>query len=283
MMYKMKISRTPSTQHASLNPQFSVKGQQQPLKKMPVEIAPGWNWLPYTPLTTKRVSPALAGIRPKEGDIVKSQTAVAIYGPKGWEGTLTSLEGGHGYLYFSTDSVRKSFTYPEDLYMMQVGKMGAPMRNVKSQMSNLQWFNPVDKHNFQSNMTMTIRLLDGKEVVDTCEIAAFVDNECRGAVRADEEGLYYLVIAGDGAGQAMEIKSFINGEIVTLDATQTFVSDDHIGTPWEPYVINLQKSEGIEDVQRSDVQCTKVIRNGVLLILRNGKTYTAQGAEVGER
>ncbi|MBQ3673035.1 MAG: hypothetical protein II928_01010 [Paludibacteraceae bacterium] len=38
--------------------------------------------------------------------------------------------------------------------------------------------------------------------------------------------------------------------------------------------------EGIEDVRNAGVQCTKELRNGVLYIERNGKTYNAQGAEV---
>ena len=38
--------------------------------------------------------------------------------------------------------------------------------------------------------------------------------------------------------------------------------------------------QGIEDVQGDNVQCTKVIREGQILILRGDKTYTLQGAEV---
>ena len=39
-------------------------------------------------------------------------------------------------------------------------------------------------------------------------------------------------------------------------------------------------TEGIEDVQSDEVHTTKVIRDGQVLILRNGKTYTMQGQEV---
>jgi len=34
---------------------------------------------------------------------------------------------------------------------------------------------------------------------------------------------------------------------------------------------------GIDEVQRDEVQSTKVLRNGQLLIIRDGKTYNAQG------
>ena len=36
----------------------------------------------------------------------------------------------------------------------------------------------------------------------------------------------------------------------------------------------------MEDVRMNDVPCTKVIENGVLYILRDGKMYNAQGARV---
>ena len=38
--------------------------------------------------------------------------------------------------------------------------------------------------------------------------------------------------------------------------------------------------QGIDNVQGNKAQCTKVIRDGMLLIEKNGKTYNALGAEV---
>jgi hypothetical protein len=179
----------------------------------------------------------------------------------------------------------RSFTYPEDMYLPG-GMMGSPSYT----RAGHNWFEPVDKHNYPSNMTMTIRLLDGEAVVDTCQIAAFVEDECRGAVRADGEGLYYLVIAGEGAGQAMEIKTVINDQmvndemvnVITIDNTLTYVSDDHIGTPWEPYVIQLRKAEGIDAVSGdpSSKTATKVLEDQHIYIIRNGEKYTVTGQEV---
>ncbi|MBQ6749020.1 MAG: hypothetical protein IJR09_06260 [Paludibacteraceae bacterium] len=37
---------------------------------------------------------------------------------------------------------------------------------------------------------------------------------------------------------------------------------------------------GLHDVQNDDVQCTKVLRNGQLLIIRDGNVYNAQGARI---
>jgi hypothetical protein len=133
-------------------------------------------------------------------------------------------------------------------------------------------------------MTMTIRLVDGESVVDSCEIGAFVAEECRGAVRASEDGLYYLVISGEGAGQAMEIKTVLNGEIVTIDGTQTYVSDDHIGTPWAPYIIDLSVlRNSLEDVSgdtRHGSNVRKIIEDGHVIIIRGNERYDVTGKKL---
>ena len=56
--------------------------------------------------------------------------------------------------------------------------------------------------------------------------------------------------------------------IASADATYTAT---YTATP---------KSQGIEDVLSDQVQCTRVIRNGQIYIIRGDKTYTLQGQEV---
>ena len=284
-MYKLRILRTTKTASATLDPQLSVSGKRLSSDSMGVMIEQGWNWLPYTPLSTMTVDEALAGVQPKWGDIIKSQTGVSVYDIYGWEGTLTALEPGHGYLYYSTDSTAKSFVYP-DLYRPQskveTGQSLSKAISRKSKVESQKVYMA-----YPSNMTMTIRLMDGEAVVDTCEIAAYIGGECRGAVRAHTDSLYYLVIAGDGAGQPMELRTVINGEERVIDKTLTFVSDNHIGTPWEPYVIQLNAAEGIEDVQGDNVQCTKVqkvlINNHIYILRPDGEMYDVTGKRVSEK
>ena len=164
-------------------------------------------------------------------------------------------------------------------------KLMAKMPN--DQMVNDQMVNAQRSYTaYPSNMTMTIRLMDGEAVVDTCEIAAFIGGECRGAVRAHTDSLYYLVIAGDGAGQPMELRTVINGEERVIDKTLTFVSDNHIGTPWEPYVIQLNAAEGVEEIEASATLggYRKILINGILYIIRpNGEMYDVTGKRVSEK
>ena len=240
-MYKLRIDRLPTTKKEAPNSLLAVSGRQ--LKEdaeRAVTLSKGWNWIAYTPLTTMTVDEALAAANPQTGDIVKSQTGVAIYGPYGWEGSLKALEGGHGYLYFTNDSTGKSFLYPAASSASAKARMAAPRRAAEE--DELRIFHPVELGLYPSNMTMVIRLLaaDGSPV-DTCEVGAFIGDECRGAARASSRGLYYLVISGEGAGQPMTLRSCIDGQIIDIDTSLMYVSDDNIGTSWEPYVIDLSR------------------------------------------
>ena len=213
------------------------------------------------------VDEALAAAHPQAGDIVKSQTAMAIYGPYGWEGSLKALEGGRGYLYFSSDGSEKSFLYPT-----------APAASAKARMAarrapedELHIFHPVDLGFYPGNMTMVVRLVDGTAPVDTAEVGAFMGDECRGAARASSRGLYYLVISGEGAGQPLTLRSCIDGQIIDIDNSLMYVSDDNIGTSWEPYVIDLSNlMTGIITVDGSPID-------------DDSDWYTLQGFKIGRR
>jgi hypothetical protein len=62
----------------------------------------------------------------------------------------------------------------------------------------------------------------------------------------------------------------------------TLTAKDNSGNTIEETTIPFHTDypEGIEYVQSDEVQSTKVLRNGQVLNLRNGKTYTMQGQEV---
>ena len=67
-----------------------------------ISIGEDFNWIGYTGGTTEDISAALAsyGITPNIGDkIISQDNGFAIYNGTTWEGTLTLLEQGKGYIY----------------------------------------------------------------------------------------------------------------------------------------------------------------------------------------
>ena len=249
-MYKVKI--TPVVEGQQLPEQVPVTGEQLKLKETPVTLTPGWNWIGYTPLTTMTVGEALAAANPQAGDCVKSQHSIAFYSQNGWEGSLKALESGHGYMYNSTAVKEKSFVYPDATGTRRAAAKRT-LLNAESQSESqkTRLFAPT-VGNYPDNMSMVIALKDGEQSVDTCEVAAYIGGECRGATRANG-GLYYLIIAGEGSGQPLELRTCINGEMVVIDNTQTYISDVNIGTPWNPYIIDLSEMRtGISTIAADD-------------------------------
>jgi hypothetical protein len=218
------------------------------LAETPVTLEYDWNWMPYTPTVTMTIGEALAGANPQMGDQVKSQTAFAYYGPYGWEGNLLSLESGKGYLYQSKDRVTKSFVYPT-VAASQARRLVAATSTAPSV------FSPVNPNAYPDNMTMVVLLTNGGTPVADAEIGAFVNGECRGAAVATTNGelpLYYLLIAGEGSGQPMQLQVYLDGNIITLPTDLIYFSDGNIGTPWEPYVIDISDALGISSVEDVD-------------------------------
>ena len=238
-MYKMLLSRLEESK--DLPQPLIVTGQQVKLAETPVTLENGWNWIAYIPTTTMTLDEALAGANPQIGDQVKSQTGFAYYGPYGWEGNLEALESGKGYLYESVDSEKKSFVYPTKT------AGNAMARGVVKAEKPHSAFAAVAVTDYPDNMSMVIRLIEGGYAVTDAELAVFVDGECRGTAFADGD-LYYLLAAGEGSGQSMELRISIGGKTVTIDSSLTYSSDSSIGTPWRPYVIDLNGSvTGIAD------------------------------------
>ncbi len=235
-MYKMKI--TPVVEGQQMPEQVPVTGEQLKLSKTPVMLTSGWNWIGYTPLTTMTVGEALAAANPQVGDCVKSQHGIAFYSQNGWEGSLKALESGHGYMYNSTADKEKSFFYPDATGTRRAAAANSSTSEATSSITSLFTLHSSLLTSYPDNMSMVIALKDGEQSVDTCEVAAYIGGECRGATRANG-GLYYLIIAGEGSGQPLELRTCINGETVVIDNTQTYISDVNIGTPWNPYVIDL--------------------------------------------
>ena len=103
-------------------------------------------------------------------------------------------------------------------------------------------------------MTMVILLTENGSPLADAEIAAFINGECRGATTADVDGEqphYYLLIAGEGSGQPIQLQVAVDGQIIALRYDLSYVSDGNLGTPWEPLVIDVYEAlqaVGIRDI-----------------------------------
>ena len=76
-----------------------------------INLSNGNNWIGFIGTENMTLDDAFVNITPVNGDIVKSTTAKATYYEGyGWQGRLTKLEPGKGYIYKTTRSAK--FTFP---------------------------------------------------------------------------------------------------------------------------------------------------------------------------
>jgi hypothetical protein len=66
------------------------------LSATPIQLAGGWNWVAFLPITAMPIATALDSIKGQVQE-AKSLTQSATYNGSTWSGTLTQLEPGQGY------------------------------------------------------------------------------------------------------------------------------------------------------------------------------------------
>lgn len=77
-----------------------------------ISIAPNANWIGYTGTTASIATALGSNFTPANGDKIISQDGgFAIYNGTSWQGTLTQLTHGQGYVYFSKDTETKPLSF----------------------------------------------------------------------------------------------------------------------------------------------------------------------------
>ena len=142
-------------------------------------------------------------------------------------------------------------------------------------------------------MSIIARVMNGDEAVHGVEVGIFAGDECRGAATEEHinenttDGYWFLTVAGDEAAPlTIKVYDPTTGETITVHQTLTYTDDATLGSLDEPYIIQLNAAEGIDQVPSDQVPSTKVqkvFENGILYILRNGEKYDATGKRVSEK
>jgi PKD repeat protein len=77
----------------------------------PITIHNGINWIGFLTSESMTIEEAFAGLNPAIGDVIKSKNGSSSYNGTIWRGSVLTLEPGQGYIYQSTASDDKTFTF----------------------------------------------------------------------------------------------------------------------------------------------------------------------------
>ena len=215
---------------------------------------------------------------------------------------------GEGYMYHSHATEGFTFHYPDAAtakFTNSVSSSTAQLTNTKSstrspqhEVTNTCVFLPVTDP-YSGNMSIIARVMNGDEAVHGVEVGIFAGDECRGAATEDgymvndqmvnDFGYWFLTVAGDEAAPlTIKIYDPATSETITVQQTLTYTDDATLGSLDEPYIIQLNVADGIQEVDASQIvngksSNRKLIIDGILYILRNGEKYDATGKRVSEK
>lgn len=235
-MYKVRMNHSYA---------LEIIGESIDVSKTTQTINPGWNWIGSLSGSVMSPDIAFAELEPQKGDRVKSRTSFSEYNGFMWEGKLQEINPGEGYIYYSKAAAAKEFHYPVVNTSTANARSFADRDN---QLTSVATHYQVENINrYPDNMAILATIVRDTELIGDAELAAFIDGECRGAVKGD--GIYYfLTILGTAAedqGKKIELRVWHDGrEEVLPDQGYTFISDANYGSfDDSPVLLELEKPE----------------------------------------
>lgn len=202
---------------------------------LPVMLLPGWNWIGYPVSGTQTLEQAMADFTAEEGEQIVGQDGFATYTANGWKGSLTSLETGHGYMYYTHQAKTLTFSKPaHSLNFSRASTKGKAALdygidkhaypNVMGIIGSLQWQNqPVDPGRFT--------------------LLAYSGEECRGAAKW-VDNLLFLTTYGEG-GERIQFfaKDEEDGTVYNVNANEYVFTAGISGSVKSPCVFNISDTE----------------------------------------
>ena len=195
-----------------------------------------WNYISYLPSDNFTLKEALAGYDAKEGDIVKSQTQMAMYsGNLGWIGSLTYMENGKGYMLQRQSQDDAQLQYPSKT------SVGRKAKAVKSADDATAYFP------YSANMTAVVEV-EGVELQQGDRLVSYVAGEPRGYAEAialpDGRTVFMLTIGGDKP-EAVDVTVERDGDVVAkAPSAVSYAANSNVGTLSEPMRISFLGTEG---------------------------------------
>lgn len=239
---------------------FSYSGEAGDPTQNMLTLQEGWNWIGYLPITPLSVDEALAELDPSENDVLKSYDAFATFAGGKWTGSLTEMNPGEGYMYYSKSI--KSFNYPK---AYPTGESQARLKANKESNAT-PW--KYDAHKFADNTTLIGQFLmdNVPDESGTYIIGAFYNDECRG-VGKNINGQVFITIHGSiSDAQSISFRAYdpSSGKEYKIGESIVFRGQT-IGTPNMPMALNSKGTTRISAVNAGFVINPRPLKNRLFI------------------
>lgn len=191
----------------------------------PVMLLPGWNWIGYSVNGQQSLSDALVDYLAEEGDKIVGLSGFATYEKGAWQGTLSALETGMGYMLYTNQAKTLTFRTPSVKVRLHHKSSRPAYPNVMGIIAEVQ--------------------KDGEKVeADRFTLYAYdADGECRGEGKW-VNGLAYMTLYGKG-GETLSYRAvdLMDGTVYAVQETIPF-AEGITGSVCQPFLLTLGKVEG---------------------------------------
>ncbi len=208
-----------------------------------ISLHRGWNWI-GCPVDegSLLISDLFSNLEAEEGEMIVGLNGFVQADSEGtWQGSLSEMAPGEGYMLFS--NADKEFTY--SLVPAGEKKVAAKAPVVGAEG---KWI--VDNHKYASVMPVVAQFVmnNGSTVdSDEYEVAAFCGDECRG-LGVVVNGAVMINVHGNAGDQiSFRIINALDNEVVS-SSSLTF-DEDLISTFADPYSINIESTVAVDSVQ----------------------------------
>jgi hypothetical protein len=251
-----------------------IAGERLPEDSMRIKVRGDGQWSPLPCLfdETTPLTEALASYYQdaSEGDLIKARNRFATFSEdKRWEGNLTALQPGEGYLFR-----RMALGSVEIAFYRQASKVASRKSKANSQepIANSLFTNP----NAATNMTI-IAKIEGVKISTSRNLEVYVGDELAAVAEPitlslqgeSEEAYYFLTIQSDQTG---ELRFEIDGQQLgqTCNSQKLmYQADSHHGSLKAPIIL-----------KKADERPYKIIENDHVIIIRNGERYDMTGKKL---
>lgn len=232
-----------SSQPQTLNisgPAVNPTSHKLTIRGAKADGTPRWNYISYLPSDNFTLKEALAGYDAKDGDIVKSQTQMAMYsGNLGWIGSLTYMENGKGYMLQRQSQDDTVLQYPSKT---SVGRKTRAAVAVAQNADDTSGYFP-----YSANMTAVVEV-EGVELEQGDRLVSYVSGEPRGNAEAinlpDGRTIFMLTVGGDKP-ETIDMTVERDGNVIAKAAgAMGYAANSNIGTVNEPMRISFIGNEG---------------------------------------
>ena len=259
--------------HVAQPIQLQIEGDRLDDEGRTLTLEQGWNVLPYLLTEKQSLTDALADYYDdaSEGDLIKSRDAFAVFSQDGkWEGNLTYMQPGQGYMLLRKASENCNFTYytygqianvsPEDVEQHILPK---PAATTMSVIASVDWENSWD---------YTLAAYIGNTLVGFCYPQLTTVEK--------QDTIFFLSITDGAAGSnqwsdadgQIRFVLFRNGEpIAQSTEALSYEQDAVVGTLRKPYRIAFRPIEDHQD------KPYKIFENQQIYIIRNENKYNILG------